>query len=226
MASKKGSKGRKSSGKRGTAKVAKKKSPARKPLLAKGKVAKKKSRAVVAAAKPAAKKKPVAKAKPAKAKLAKAKPAKAKPAKAKLAKAKPVKAKLAKAKPAKAIPAKAKPAKAALAKAKPAVRRRENGGRIEKTYGRELLARGGPREKEGSAFVGGPRATDDLAQELGEEFVETVTSGEDEGEDVLNQEVPEERGGPFIVTTAGTEFADGVDESNPKGTKPEPFPRT
>jgi hypothetical protein len=226
MASKKGSKGRKSSGKRGTAKVAKKKSPARKPLLAKGKVAKKKSRAVVAAAKPAAKKKPVAKAKPAKAKLAKAKPAKAKPANAKLAKAKPVKAKLAKAKPAKAIPAKAKPAKAALAKAKPAVRRRENGGRIEKTYGRELLARGGPREKEGSAFVGGPRATDDLAQELGEEFVETVTSGEDEGEDVLNQEVPEERGGPFIVTTAGTEFADGVDESNPKGTKPEPFPRT
>jgi hypothetical protein len=185
----------------------------------------------MAAAKPAAKKKPVAKAKPAKAKLAKAKPAKAKPAKAKLAKAKPVKAKLAKAKPAKAtlakaIPAKAKPAKAALAKAKPAVRRRENGGRIEKTYGRELLARGGPREKEGSAFVGGPRATDDLAQELGEEFVETVTSGEDEGEDVLNQEVPEERGGPFIVTTAGTEFADGVDESNPKGTKPEPFPRT
>jgi hypothetical protein len=106
------------------------------------------------------------------------------------------------------------------------VQRRENGGHIEKKYGKELLARGGAREEEKAAFLGGPSTTDDLAEGLGEEFVEQATSGEDEGEDRANQVVTEERGGPFVITTAGTEFADGVDESNPKGTKPEPFPRT
>jgi hypothetical protein len=172
--------------------------------------AKKSTKKSAAARKPAAAAKSAASKKKSRALKAAAKPA---PGKKPVAKAKPA----AKAKPV----AKAKPA----TKAKPAVQRR-TGGHIEKTYGRELLARGGPREREDSAFIGGPRASDDLAEEMGEEFVETATSGEDEGEDVLNQEVPEERGGPFVVTTAGTEFADGIDESNPKGAKPEPFPRT
>jgi hypothetical protein len=54
----------------------------------------------------------------------------------------------------------------------------------------------------------------------------TATSGEDEGEDVANQDVPEELGGPFVVTDADTEFAQGTDASNPRGAKREPFPRT
>ena len=41
----------------------------------------------------------------------------------------------------------------------------------------------------------------------------------------MNSDVPEDRGGPFVVTTGGEEFADDVDESNPEGATREPFPR-
>jgi hypothetical protein len=61
---------------------------------------------------------------------------------------------------------------------------------------------------------------------LAEEVVGKATSGEDTGEDVANQDVDEEVGGPFVLTTAGTEFAEGTDASNPKGSRREPFPRT
>ena len=67
---------------------------------------------------------------------------------------------------------------------------------------------------------------DALSSELGEEFVETVTSGEDEGNELRDERVTEELGGPFTVTTGGTEFADGVDPSNPRRATREPFPRT
>jgi hypothetical protein len=63
-----------------------------------------------------------------------------------------------------------------------------------------------------------------LAEVLGETFIETATTGEDEAESMLEQEVPEERGGPFVQSTAGREFAEGTDGSNPKGSKREPFP--
>jgi hypothetical protein len=59
--------------------------------------------------------------------------------------------------------------------------------------------------------------TDDLAEELGEEFVRSATSGEQSAEDARDQEVPEERGGPFVVTNASEEFAGGTDASNPPG---------
>jgi hypothetical protein len=106
------------------------------------------------------------------------------------------------------------------------VRRRDGSGHIEARYAKDLLERTGAREAVGEAFVHGSHTDDDLAEELGEEAVETMTSGEDEGEDVADQDVPEERGGPFVVTTAGTEFADGVDASNPLSAKREPFPTT
>jgi hypothetical protein len=106
------------------------------------------------------------------------------------------------------------------------VRRRDGSGHIEAGYAKELLERSGERASDGKAFIDGSRTDDDLAEELGEEAVETMTSGEDEGEDVADQAVPEERGGPFVVTTAGTEFADGVDASNPPNAKREPFPTT
>ena len=36
----------------------------------------------------------------------------------------------------------------------------------------------------------------------------------------------EEIGGPFVETTAGQEFADEPDASNPPGATREPFPKT
>lgn len=76
------------------------------------------------------------------------------------------------------------------------------------------------REDHADAFFpdpdGGPaRATDDLAEELAEEFLKSATSGEYVGEDELDQEVPEESGGPFVIHPARYEFALDVDDSNP-----------
>jgi hypothetical protein len=77
------------------------------------------------------------------------------------------------------------------------------------------------------AFIGRTgRSKDDLAEVMGETWVETATSGEDENEEVFNQGVPEDEGGPFVTTTAGQEFAEGTDASNPKRSKREPFPKT
>ena len=52
-------------------------------------------------------------------------------------------------------------------------------------------------------------AEDDLAEELGEESVETATSGQSMAEDNLNEEVPEETGGPFVETSGKTVFGHG-----------------
>jgi hypothetical protein len=105
-----------------------------------------------------------------------------------------------------------------------ALRRRDATGHLDPKYAADLLAQSGGHEVEGSSFVTRPRSKDDLAETFGEEFVETVTSGESHEEDA--EEVPEERGGPFVETTAGTEFAEGTDESNPEGADREPFPTT
>lgn len=76
------------------------------------------------------------------------------------------------------------------------------------------------REDDADAFLpdpdGGPaRVNDDLAEELAEEFLKAATSGEYVGEDELDQEVPEESGGPFVIHPAHFEFAQDVDDSNP-----------
>jgi hypothetical protein len=132
------------------------------------------------------------------------------------------------AKPAKkAAPRKAakKPVAAGLRKVAP-VRRRDHAGHIDPKYAAELRAKSGGHEEDPRGFIERPRAKDDLVEELAEEFVEEATSAEHEGEDVLDQDVPEERGGPFVETTADQEFAHGTDASNPKGAKREPFPTT
>jgi hypothetical protein len=67
-------------------------------------------------------------------------------------------------------------------------------------------------------------AHDDLAEEMGEEFVITATSGEQAAEDLRDQDFPEELGGPFVVTSGRTEFAYGSDPSNPKDAERAPFP--
>jgi hypothetical protein len=184
-----------------------------------GRAAAKKAR-TVAAKKPAAKKAAAAKAPRKKSAARQAAPKKVLvPRKRKLAAPKkPV---------AKAIRKAVRPAAAKKTTAVRApIRRRDGSGHIEARYAKDLLEQSGAREADGAAFIGGSHTNDDLAEELGEEAVETMTSGEDKGEDVADQDVPEERGGPFVVTAAGTEFADGIDASNPRNAKREPFPTT
>ena len=165
--------------------------------------------------------KPAAKAKPKKV-LAKAKPKKA------VAKAKPKKV-VAKAKPKKAV-AKAKPKKA-VAKAKPkkkAASRRDATGHLNRQYAADLRK----KSRESHEDLGADRAflrksrSDDLAEELGEEAVQAMTSGDANERILTDLEVEEERGGPFVRTTGRQEYAGGTDRSNPRSATREPFPKT
>ncbi len=118
----------------------------------------------------------------------------------------------------------------ALAKTSPrpavSIRRRDGSGHLDPKYAADLLRQSSRPESEGVGFLAHSRSTDDLAEALGEQFVEGATTGEGAAEEDLDQEVPEERGGPFVRSNAGTEFAEGTDRSNPKGAKREPFPTT
>jgi hypothetical protein len=76
-----------------------------------------------------------------------------------------------------------------------------------------------PDPEDGPAVV-----PDDLAETLAEDFLQSATTGSDVNDEVLNQVVPEEIGGPFIETTSGEEFAEGTDESNPEDAEVEPRP--
>jgi hypothetical protein len=122
--------------------------------------------------------------------------------------------------------ARAAPVKSAKARAKPLMRREDHAGHLDPRYAAELRRQSGRPTPEPDSFVNRPRSKDDLVEELGEEFVGQATSGEYEGEDLQDQQVAEERGGPFVETSASTEFAEGTDPSNPKGATREPFPRT
>jgi hypothetical protein len=85
---------------------------------------------------------------------------------------------------------------------------------------------GPAREREQPEELIRGAAGDDLAEELGEEFVKSATSGEQAAEDIRDEEVPEESGGPFVETSGRSEFAHGTDASNPKDAEPAPFPTT
>jgi len=113
-------------------------------------------------------------------------------------------------------------------KRKHKIRRRDGAGHLDPAYRAALLRESGKGHAAdgGKAFLGRPRSADPLAEQLGEEWVKTATSGEDEGNEVLDQKVPEEDGGPFVETTGGEEFAHGTDASNIKGATREPFPKT
>jgi hypothetical protein len=69
----------------------------------------------------------------------------------------------------------------------------------------------------GRPGAGGGRAhgRDDLAELLAEDFVESATRGNEVLEDDLDRMLPDEVGGPFVVTDADEELADDVDASNP-----------
>jgi hypothetical protein len=106
--------------------------------------------------------------------------------------------------------------------------RRDGAGHLDPRAA-ELLARsraGGPEAKGASAFLRAAHRYDRRAEELGEAFVAAATSGENGGDGVPGEVDMEERGGPFVETASGTEFALGTDASNPRGATREPFPRT
>ena len=98
----------------------------------------------------------------------------------------------------------------------------------EKTLPRDVPSKeGGPaREREQPEELIRGAVDDDLAERLGEEFVASATSGEQAAEDMRDEEVPEESGGPFVETSGASEFAYGTDASNPKDAERAPFPTT
>lgn len=106
--------------------------------------------------------------------------------------------------------------------------RRDGTGRLDPKYARDLraLSRENHNDHEDRAFFKTPRSGDDLAEELGEEAVGAMTSGEDQSEHLTGEVVEEERGGPFVKTRGDDEFAAGTDRSNPVDATREPFPRT
>lgn len=95
-----------------------------------------------------------------------------------------------------------------------------------KASAREPAAAPAPkRSDDAEAFIpdpGGPgraggraRGRDDLAELLAEDFVESATRGNEAFEDDIDRALPDEVGGPFVVTDADEELADDVDASNP-----------
>ena len=89
--------------------------------------------------------------------------------------------------------------------------------------------RTGPRKDDANAFLpdpdGGPiEANGDAGDEMTEDFLRAATSGQDEAEDVRNQELTEELGGPFVSTSAAQEIAYDTDESNPSDSEIEGLP--
>lgn len=86
------------------------------------------------------------------------------------------------------------------------------------------------RSDDANAFIpdpgkGPPRVPDELAESLGEEFVEAATTGEDPDEEVLDATFSEEIGGPFIETTESEELGRSIDDANPSDAESEPLPR-
>lgn len=112
------------------------------------------------------------------------------------------------------------------------IKRRDGSGHIDPRYARELLAKAretkndATDEASGRAFIVGPHSRDELAEELGEAFVEAATSGEEAEPNRHDRITEAEVGGPFIETSAGEEFASGTDESNIEEATREPLPRT
>jgi len=110
---------------------------------------------------------------------------------------------------------------------KPVVRR-DATGHLDPEYERKLREASLENNKrdDDKAFLGPTAASDELAEELGETFVQAATSGEDAEGDRHERVMEEEAGGPFVPSTAGQEFAGGTDESNIAEATREALPRT
>lgn len=82
------------------------------------------------------------------------------------------------------------------------------------------------RHDEPRPFISTPRAADELAEELGESFLQSATSGEDAGAERAYRTTEAERGGPYVLSNETTELGLDVDDSNPEDATREPFPRS
>jgi len=112
---------------------------------------------------------------------------------------------------------------------KPPVVRRDATGHLNPEYERKLREaslENQNRDGDNKAFLGRSDSNDPLAEELGESFVQSATSGEDAETERMERVVDEESGGPFVTTAAGQEFAGGTDESNIAEATREALPRT
>lgn len=110
---------------------------------------------------------------------------------------------------------------------KKSVTRRDATGHLDPEYQRKLLETSDAhRHRDGGsrAFLDGE--PEELAEELGEAFLQAATSGEDAEFERREQVTIEESGGPFVPSTAGQEFAAGTDESNIAEATREALPRT
>jgi hypothetical protein len=111
-------------------------------------------------------------------------------------------------------------------------RRRDAPGHIDPQYARELMEKARETRNEddtpeaAKAFLSRARSCDSVAEEMGEAFIEAATSGEESEPDRHDEVAEEERGGPFVITRAEEEFADGTDDSNIEEATREPLPKT
>jgi hypothetical protein len=105
-------------------------------------------------------------------------------------------------------------------------KRRDATGHLNAEYERRVLASARSQRDESSAFLTGFRTADALAEELGEAFLESATSGEESEPERRERILTEEVGGPFVRTRASQEYAYGVDESNIAEATREPLPKT
>ncbi len=76
---------------------------------------------------------------------------------------------------------------------------------------RPTASRAHERSDDAHAFIpdpseGGAPPTEDLAEVLGEDFVESATRGNEVLEDDLDVTLPEEIGGPFVVTRERAQY--------------------
>jgi hypothetical protein len=108
---------------------------------------------------------------------------------------------------------------------KKAAKRRDATGHLDAEYERRVRA-SWPRHDDGLAFLSGFRTVEPLAEELGEAFLESATSGEDSEPERRERIFTEEEGGPFVRTRASQEFAYDFDESNIAEATREPLPKT
>lgn len=109
---------------------------------------------------------------------------------------------------------------------KKASKRRDATGHFNEEYARRVRSSSRPRDQDEQAFLTGFRAREPLAEELGEAFLESATSGEESEPERRERVLIEEEGGPFVSTRARQEFAYDFDESNIAEATREPLPKT
>jgi len=112
------------------------------------------------------------------------------------------------------------------------IKRRDASGHIDPRYARDLLRKARETHNDANddassiAFLDGHHSEEELSEELGEAFVQAITSGEESEAERHDRVTEDEYGGPFVETAAGEEFASGTDESNIAEATREALPRT